>query len=112
MTVKPGTYNITLQRRASYSLGLQFKDDQDAPIDLTGATVISQAWDEPRNKKFADFSITYVNRINGQITLNLTANQTETLPNEAYYDVLVEESNGDKNYYLEGKITVSQGYSS
>ena len=112
MTVQPGTYDITLQRRASFSLGLQFKDDQDVPIDLTGATVVSQAWDEARYEKYADFSVVYTNRLNGQVSLNLTATETENFPNVLYYDVLIEEANGDKNYYLEGKINVSQGYSS
>ena len=111
MTVKPGTYNIILQRRATYSLGLQFKDDQKAPIDLTGATVISQVWDRARTKKYADFSVAYTNRINGQVALSLTPTQTEQLPVEAFYDVLVEDSSGDRSYYLEGKVEVSQGYS-
>ena len=102
LTVQPGTYDITLQRRASFSLGLQFKDDQDVPIDLTGATVVSQAWDEARYEKYADFSVVYTNRLNGQVSLNLTANETENFPNVLYYDVLIEEANGDKNYYLEG----------
>ena len=36
MAVAPGTYNFTLQRRADYSLDLQFKDSNDAVVDLTG----------------------------------------------------------------------------
>ena len=43
MAVQPGTYNITLQRRADYSVLLQFKDSSDAVIDLTGYTAYAQA---------------------------------------------------------------------
>ena len=36
MAVQPGTYDIMLQRRADYSVLLQFKDSNDAVINLTG----------------------------------------------------------------------------
>ena len=112
MAVAPGTYNFTLQRRADYSLDLQFKDGNDAVIDLTGYTVYAQAWNEERTTKSADFTVTYTNRSNGQISLSLTDTQTAAFPDELRYDVLLEDSGGNREYYLEGIITVSQGYTS
>ena len=112
MAVQPGTYNFTLQRRADYSLDLQFKDSNNAAIDLTGYTVYAQAWDEGRTTKSADFTVTYTNRSNGQISISLTDTQTATFPNELRYDVLLEDSGGTREYYLEGIIFVSQGYTS
>lgn len=112
MSVSPGTYNITLQRRADYSVLLQFKDSTDTAIDLTGYTAYAQAWDETRTKKYADFAITYTDRVGGEITISLTDAQTETFPDEARYDVLLEADTGSREYYLEGSITVSQGYTS
>ena len=110
MAVSPGTYNFTLQRRADYSLDLQFKDSSDAVIDLTGYTVYAQAWNEARTKKSADFTVTYTNRGNGQISLSLTDTQTTAFPDKLRYDVLLEDSGGNREYYLEGVIFVSQGY--
>lgn len=110
MTVQPGTHNITLQRRADYSLLLQFKDSNDAVIDLTGYTAYSQVWNKTRTKKYADFSVAYTNRSNGQITISLTDAQTETFPDSAEYDVLLETAAGIRDYYLEGTVTVSEGY--
>ena len=110
MSVQPGTYNFTLQRRADYSLDLQFKDGNDAVIDLTGYTVYAQAWNEGRTTKSADFTVTYTNRANGQISISLTDTQTATFPDELRYDVLLEDSGGTREYYLEGVIFVSQGY--
>ena len=112
MAVAPGVYNFTLQRRADYSLDLQFKDSNDAVIDLTGYTVYAQAWNEERTTKSADFTVTYTNRSNGQISLSLTDTQTAAFPDELRYDVLLEDSGGNREYYLEGIITVSQGYTS
>ena len=110
MTVQPGTYNITLQRRADYSVLLQFKDSNDAAIDLTGWTAAAQAWNKDRTSKHADFAVAYTDRLTGQITISLTDTQTEVFPNEAYYDVLLTDTGGSKEYYLEGIIYVSEGY--
>lgn len=110
MAVRPGTYNITLQRRADYSVLLQFKDSNDAAIDLTGWTAAAQAWNKDRTTKHADFAIAYTNRLNGEITISLTDAQTELFPDEAYYDVLLTDTSDLKEYYLEGVIYVSEGY--
>ena len=110
MAVSPGTYNFTLQRRADHSFELQFKGSSNAPINLTGYTVYAQAWNKGRGKKYADFAITYTNRPSGRIQIALTDTQTATFPDELYYDVLLENSSGEREYYLEGVITVNEGY--
>lgn len=110
MAVQPGTYNITLQRRADYSVLLQFKDSTGTVINLTGYTAYAQVWNEGRTTKYADFSVAYTNRTNGQITISLTDTQTSTFIDELRYDVLLEDGSGIREYYLEGVIFVSQGY--
>jgi hypothetical protein len=110
MAVSPGTYNIRLQRRADYSVALQFNDSTGAAINLTGWTAYAQAWNRDRTTKYADFAITYTNRASGQITISLTDSQTTTFPNECYYDVLLEIPSTIREYYLEGTIYVSEGY--
>jgi len=110
MSVQPGTYNITLQRRADYSVLLQFKDSTGTVINLTGYTAYAQVWNEGRTTKYADFSVAYTDRTNGQITISLTDTQTATFIDELRYDVLLEDGSGNREYYLEGVIFVSQGY--
>jgi hypothetical protein len=110
MAISPGTYNIKLQRRADYSVTLQFKDSEGVAIDLNGWTVAAQAWDKGRSTKYADFSITYSDRSAGTVAISLTDEQTAAFPNEAYYDVLLTNASGLKEYYLEGIIYVSEGY--
>ena len=46
----------------------------------------------------------------GTITVSLTDDQTTLLPDLAYYDVLLTNASGLKEYYLQGKITISEGY--
>jgi len=110
MAISPGTYNISLQRRADYSITLQFKDSTDAPINLTGWTVAAQAWNQARTSKYADFTVTYTNRVTGTVAIALTDDQTAIFPDEAYYDVLLTNPSGLKEYYLEGIVYVSEGY--
>jgi len=110
MSVQPGQHNIAVQRRADYDLQLQFKDSADAAIDLTGWTAYAQVWNRGRSTKYADFAVTYVNRAQGTIKIALTDAQTAEFPDEAYYDVLLEDTAGLRNYYLEGIVYVSEGY--
>tara|TARA_R110002126_G_scaffold151827_4_gene298950 strand:- start:18992 stop:19333 length:342 start_codon:yes stop_codon:yes gene_type:complete len=110
MSVQPGQHNISLQRRADYDLQLQFKDPTGAAINLTGWTAYAQVWDAGRTVKYADFAIAYTNRSTGTISIALTDTQTAAFPDEAYYDVLLEDSSGLRNYYLEGIMYVSEGY--
>jgi hypothetical protein len=99
-----------LQRRADYSITLQFKDSTDTAINLTGWSVAAQAWNQGRTTKYADFAVTYTDRSTGTVAIALTDEQTALLPNEAYYDVLLTNGSGLKEYYLEGIIYVSEGY--
>lgn len=110
MSVQPGQHNIEVQRRADYNLSLQFKDSTGSAINLTGWTAYAQVWNQGRTTKYADFAITYTNRATGQIKIALTDTQTAAFPNEAFYDVLLEDTAGLRNYYLEGIVYVSEGY--
>jgi hypothetical protein len=110
MAIAPGTYNISLQRRADYSITLQFKDGTDTGINLNGWTVEAQAWSQGRTTKYADFAVTYTNRATGTVDIALTDTQTTLFPNEVFYDVLLTNPAGLKEYYLEGIMYVSEGY--
>jgi len=111
MAIQPGTYNFTLQRRSDHSIPLLFKDGNDAAINLTGYTVEAQVWEETRTTKYADFTTTYTDRSAGSVSIALTDTQTATFtPDVLKYDVLLIDPSGSKEYYLEGTIYVSEGY--
>ena len=111
MAISPGTYNMTVQRRADHNVQLVFKDSSSAAINFTGYTVAAQVWDESRSNKYADFAVTYTNRSTGTVDIALTDTQTATFsPDLLKYDVLLTDSNGSKEYYLEGTIFMSEGY--
>ena len=111
MAITPGTYNMTVQRRSDHNVQLVFKDSSNDAINLTGFTVEAQVWEETRTTKYADWTVTYTNRSTGTIDIALTDVQTATFsPDLLKYDVLLTNPSGLKEYYLEGNIFVSEGY--
>ena len=111
MAIEPGKHNFTLQRRSDHTIPLLFKDGNDNPINLTGFTVAAQVWNKGRTTKFADFTTTYTDRTAGSVSISLTDTQTATFtPDVLKYDVLLTAPSGSKEYYLEGTIYVSEGY--
>ena len=111
MAISPATYDMTVQRRSDHAIQLIFKDSSSDAINLTGFTVEAQVWEETRTTKYADFAVAYTSRTTGTIDISLTDTQTATFsPNELKYDVLLTNPSGLKEYYLEGTIFVSEGY--
>ena len=111
MAIEPGTYNFTLQRRSDHTIPLVFKDGNNNAINLTGFTVAAQVWEETRTTKFADFSVAYTDRVAGSVSITLTDAQTATFtPQILKYDVLLIDASGNREYYLEGTIFMSEGY--
>jgi len=109
--MNPGTYNIRPQRRADYVLTLTFKDTAGDPIDLGNYTVLAQVWDKCRTVKYGDFTVAVDAPLTGTAVLTLDYVTTELLPDEAYYDVmLINDNDGLRQYYLEGIVRPSQGY--
>lgn len=110
MSIHPGRYDDTIQRRVVYDLTLQFQDSNNNNLNLTGWTAASQIWDKGRTTQYAAFTVTYVDLTNGIIKFSLTGAQTSALPDTCYYDVLLTDTTGRAEYYLEGVFSVSQGY--
>jgi hypothetical protein len=106
----PAVYNIRPQRRADFTLRLVLKDGDGNPVDLTGAQVLAQVWDKKRTTKYGDFTVTITTPATGGVTLLLGHAITATLPDEARYDVMVVSSGGLREYYLEGIVRPSEGY--
>ena len=107
----PATYNFTLQRRTDHSFDVNLKDSNNNNENLTGKTIISQIWNEDRTTKFADVNITITSAVNGNITWKVTDTQTALMTDNFYkYDILKIEANGDREYFIEGTIYMSEGY--
>ena len=111
MAIIPGKKNFTVDRRADFPIRLTFKDSTGSAINLSGYTVAAQVYDESRSTKYADWTVAYTDRTNGIVDISLSDTDTATFtPSILFYDVLLTEPGGSKNYYLEGKLFISEGY--
>ena len=112
MAIIPGSKNFDVYKRSDFGLRLTLKDSTNTAIDLTGYTVAAQVWDKDRKVKFADWTVTYTNRSTGTVDIALTDVQTASFIRDSvlYYDVLLTDAAGLKEYYLEGDIFMSEGY--
>ena len=111
MAIIPGKKNFTVDRRADFPIKLTFKDSTGSAINLSGYTVAAQVYDESRTTKYADWTVAYTDRTNGIVDISLTDTQTATFtPSILFYDVLLTEPGGSKNYYLDGKLFINEGY--
>ena len=115
MTSAPAAiHDIRLFRGYDFKTEITLENEADdgtiTPLDLTGGDIAASAWDFERENKYADFLITYINKTAGLFKISLTNDQTLNFPDELYYDLRFENSVGDKNPYIRGKITTLQGY--
>ena len=110
MAVIPASYNIRPQKQADFPLDVTFKDIAGAAINLTGWTVLAQVWTTDRSSKIGDFTVTVISAVNGQVNLKLPYTVTVNLPTEARYDVMLVSPTGLREYYLEGIVRPSEGY--
>lgn len=110
MAVTPASLNLRVQKRADYPLDVTFKDGTGAAINLTGWTVLAQVWNTDRSSKIGDFTVTVTSAVNGQVNLKLPYTVTVNLPTEARYDVMLVSPSGLREYYLEGIVRPSEGY--
>lgn len=110
MAVTPASLNLRVQKRADYPLDVTFKDGTGTAINLTGWTVLAQVWNTDRSSKIGDFTVTVTSAVNGQVNLKLPYTVTVNLPTEARYDVMLVSPSGLREYYLEGIVRPSEGY--
>ena len=107
---RPARYDLSVKRRADCILRLQFKDASRQPINLTGFDVAAQVWDQARTLKYADFTVDFIDRLAGKVNLRLFPHETEALPDDSWYDVLLVDPSGTKDYQIEGIIYAHEGY--
>jgi hypothetical protein len=110
MAVAPARYNLIVQRRADHPLDITFKDSAGDPMNLTGWTVLAQVWTTDRATKIGDFTVTVTSAVAGQVNITLPYTITDDIPAECRYDVMLVAPSGLREYYIEGIIRASEGY--
>jgi hypothetical protein len=109
-----GQKNFEVDQNATFSFIVEYKDENDDAIDLTGASAKMQVRDTKGGSKLAvtltspSGGIT-IDGPNGKLTVKMTPTQTSKIfyPKSSY-DVMVVDSNGNKIKLLEGFMTLNR----
>jgi hypothetical protein len=109
-----GQKNFEVDQNATFSFVVEYKDENDNAIDLTGASAKMQVRDTKGGSKLAvtltspSGGIT-IDGPNGKLTVKMTPTQTNKIfyPKSSY-DVMVIDSNGNKIKLLEGFMTLNR----
>jgi len=109
-----GQKNFEVDQNATFSFVVEYKDNNETAIDLTGASAKMQIRDVKGGTKLA-VTLTspsggiVINGPLGKLTVTLTPTQTNKLfyP-KSVYDIMVVDSNGNKIKLLEGFMTLNR----
>ena len=109
-----GQRNFEVDQNTTFTFEVEYKDSNDNPIVLTGASAKLQVRDTKGGSKLA-FSLTspaggiIIDEALGKITIKMTPTQTNKLfyPKSSY-DIMLTDSNLNKTKLLEGFITLSR----
>ena len=109
-----GQKNWEIDQNTTFTFTIEYKDENDAPIDLIDCSAKLQVRDTKGGSKLA-FSLTspaggiIIDEPNGRLTIKMTPTQTNKLfyPKSSY-DIMLTDSNLNKTKLLEGFITLSR----
>lgn len=103
------TYNISIERNATFDVSLALKDSNGTAIDVTNATIDAEIKQDYYFPGIVSFTVTKITPASGIIKLSLTANQTANLHvGTLKYDVFAQYSNGVIQKILKGTVSVEE----
>ncbi len=106
----PAKYNLEINQRATFRRQFRLRDSNGDPLFEAGDEFFAQFWDDKRRTLFAQFDVTVVDLATGTIELFLPFTVTRGLTLPGVWDLLMVRSNGDREYLLEGFISIDLGY--
>ena len=112
---------LEIKQRVEFRRDLRFKSG-DTFADLTGYNAIAEIWNDDRSIKYADFTVTWLNRVitntalDGDYHIRLSLPEAETIRTEedAFWDLRLEPPDlvtEPAFYPLQGKVAFVISYS-
>lgn len=104
--MKDNKLNIAIECGADFRMKFTITDDNDQPIDLTGAIVEAQLRQYESAVDYFQFVATH-NQTGGTVTMTLPKEVTNLVSySSGYYDVFVTLAGGSRSRVLHGDVTV------
>lgn len=106
-----GTFNIIVEKGATFTKTLTLTDDSDNPVDLTNVTdARSQLRTRPQDTVAFDFDVSVdSDGTLGLVSWTMSAAVTKTIPaGKGSYDLEIQWADGTIQRLLEGTATVRE----
>ena len=109
-----GTFNITIEKRASFSFETTFTQADNTPLDLSNRTLSGEIRRNFDNGLEATFTIAKTNASGGIATISLSKVKTASLTESpCTYDVFADHlSDGSSIKLLTGSVTIIKNITS
>ena len=102
--------NLTVDQGSTFSASVDITDTEDNILVLTGYTVAGQLRKTYDSSTAVSFAASVSNATTGEVTISLTATQTNALIAGRYvYDVEITSAGGTVTRVIEGQIEVTPG---
>ena len=102
--------NLTVDQGSTFSASVDITDTEDNILVLTGYTVAGQLRKTYDSSTAVSFAASVSNATTGEVTISLTATQTNALIAGRYvYDVEITSAGGTVTRVIEGQLEVTPG---
>lgn len=103
-----GTYNISIEKRATFSMTLTIKNANGSAYDLSGTVLVSQIRVNSSNTLQDSFTIELIgDPTEGVVQVSLSKDQTSRLSlGQSSYDIFADKIDGTSEKLLQGSVTI------
>ena len=110
---KAGTFNITIEKRATFSFDSTFTATDGNGLDLTDTTLTGEIRRNFDGALEATLTITVLNVTSGIVNISLSKDQTAALTDNACtYDIFADHIDGTTVKLLTGSVTIIKNITS
>ena len=104
--------NLTIEQGSNFEVKLTIRNPDGGPLNMLSYTGSSLLKKHHKATTSNPFTLTFLDRINGRVTLSMDSSQTSNLTEGRYvYDILLVSPNNLKTRVVQGTVLVSPGVS-
>ena len=102
--------NLVLDQGVDFEATFTIRNENQSALNLTGYTGSAQLRKHPEASKSTPFTVTFPNRVNGQIKVAMASTITTTIEGGRYvYDLVLTSPNAYKTRPIQGNVLVIPG---
>lgn len=104
--------NLVLEQGVDFQATFTIRNTNQLPLNLTGYTGISSIKKSPSSSVAYPLTVTFTDRLNGQVTISMNSASTSGIQGGRYvYDLVLISPNSYYSRPVEGNVLVTPGVS-